>query len=149
MSGILETLKFLGSSWLEVAVAVDKRLETQAAEIARLRVAFKWHIERDGDDLLICEGDHDRHEGCIMQRWVKAENVATARLDALALIKQDTDELIEQGRKDGMEYAAQIALQHPESDRGGYSGIMRTAELCTAMEIAATIRAALAGGKKA
>ena len=36
MSGILETLKFLGSSWLEVAVAVDKRLETQAARIAEL-----------------------------------------------------------------------------------------------------------------
>ena len=36
MSGILETLKFLGSSWLEVAVAVDERLETQAARIAEL-----------------------------------------------------------------------------------------------------------------
>jgi hypothetical protein len=41
MSGILETLKFLGSSWLEVAVAVDKRLETQAARIAELEAALK------------------------------------------------------------------------------------------------------------
>jgi hypothetical protein len=40
MSGILETLKFLGSSWLEVAVAVDKRLETQAARIAELEAAL-------------------------------------------------------------------------------------------------------------
>ena len=35
--------------------------------------------------------------------------LATARRDALAEIKQDTDELIEQGRQDGMEQAAQIA----------------------------------------
>ena len=41
MSGILETLKFLGSSWLEVAVAVDKRLETQAARIAELEEIVK------------------------------------------------------------------------------------------------------------
>lgn len=33
--------------------------------------------------------------------------LATARQDALAEIKQDTDELIEQGWKDGIEYAAQ------------------------------------------
>jgi hypothetical protein len=41
MSGILETLKFLGSSWLEVAVAVDERLETQAARIAELEEIVK------------------------------------------------------------------------------------------------------------
>ena len=35
-----------------------------------------------------------------------ADLVATARRDALAEIKQDTDELIEQGRRDGMEEAA-------------------------------------------
>ena len=40
MSEILETLKFLSSSWLEVAVAVDKRLETQAARIAELEAAL-------------------------------------------------------------------------------------------------------------
>ena len=33
--------------------------------------------------------------------------LATARRDALAEIKQDTDEAIELGRQDGMEYAAQ------------------------------------------
>ena len=36
-----------------------------------------------------------------------ADLVATARRDALAEIKQDTDELIEQGRQDGMEYAGE------------------------------------------
>jgi len=43
--------------------------------------------------------------------------LATARRDALAEIKQDTDELIEQGRQDGMEQAAQIADGRP-SDCG-------------------------------
>ena len=46
MSGILETLKFLGSSWLDVAVAVDKRLETQAARIAELEAGLR-NIEAD------------------------------------------------------------------------------------------------------
>ena len=39
MSGILETLKFLDVTWLHVAVAVDKQLETQAARIAALEAA--------------------------------------------------------------------------------------------------------------
>ena len=43
--------------------------------------------------------------------------LATARRDALAEIKQDTDEAIELGRQDGMEYAAQIADGRP-SDCG-------------------------------
>ena len=43
--------------------------------------------------------------------------LATARRDALAEIKQDTDELIEQGMQDGMEEAAQIADGRP-SDCG-------------------------------
>ena len=47
MSGILETLKFLGSSWLEVAVAVDKRLETQAARIAELEAALRKINDKD------------------------------------------------------------------------------------------------------
>jgi hypothetical protein len=59
MSGILETLKFLGSSWLEVAVAVDNRLETQAARIAELEAA----LEKAGDAL------HDA--GCY-EAWAKA-----------------------------------------------------------------------------
>lgn len=70
-------------------------LKAQAAEIARLRAALKWDIERDGDDLLICEGDHERHEGCIMQRWVKAENVATARREGMEEARTIFNEAIE------------------------------------------------------
>jgi type I site-specific restriction endonuclease len=58
--------------------------------------------------------------------------LATARRDALAEIKQDTDEAIELGRQDGMEYAAQIADGRP-SDCGE--------------DIAAAIRAAAGEGE--
>ena len=100
MSEILKTLKFLGSSWLEVAVAVDEQLETQSARIAELEAAL-----------------------------------ATARQDALALIMQDTDELIEQGRKDGMEYAAQIADNYANRNH-------------VSLNIGVAIRAALEGKKE-
>jgi hypothetical protein len=61
--------------------------------------------------------------------------LATARRDALALIKQDTDELIEQARKDGMEYAAQIADNYANRNH-------------VSLNIGVVIRAALKGGKK-
>mgnify|MGYP003651715035 CR=1 FL=1 len=66
-------------------------IERQAAEITRLRAALKWNIERDGDDLLICEGGHERHEGCTMQRWVKAEKVATARREGMEMPSEFLD----------------------------------------------------------
>jgi len=31
-------------------------------------VSHRWDIERDGDDLLVCEGDHHRSEGCSFVR---------------------------------------------------------------------------------
>lgn len=63
--------------------------------------------------------------------------LATARRDALAEIKQDTDELIEQGRQDGLEQAALIA----ELIGGLYgAGVAET--------VSRAIRAALEGGKK-
>ena len=77
---------------LHQTITDDVRVAQQAAEITRLRAELKWNIERDGDDLLICEGDHERHEGCTMQRWVKAENVATARREG---IKEAAQSLIE------------------------------------------------------
>ena len=82
--------------------------------------------------------------------------LATARRDVLAEIKQDTDELIEQGRQDGMEEAAQIAaatahanrVEYPKKWRDRPQGIPHdwsvAWETCaeTAEEIAAAIRAA-------
>ena len=85
---------------------------------------------------------------------LKASTSYDDRSDAADLIETQATRIAEleaalaTARRNALEEAEQIALQHPESDRGGYSGIMRTAELCTAMEIAATIRAALEGGKK-
>jgi hypothetical protein len=53
MSGILETLKFLGSSWLEVAVAVDKQLETQAARIAELENLVAYLCGQNTDHIRV------------------------------------------------------------------------------------------------
>ena len=77
------------------AVRLAELAQVASEEITRLRAALKWNIERDGDDLLICEGDHERHEDCTMQRWVRAEKVATAR-------------------QEGMEKAAKIGDRHIE-----------------------------------
>ena len=49
MSDILKTLKFLDVTWLHVAVAVDKQLETQAARIATLEAALLNLIEHTLD----------------------------------------------------------------------------------------------------
>jgi hypothetical protein len=63
------------------------------AEIAHLRTALaaseaklagaQWNIERDGDDLLICDGEHGMHEDCAFVRYVEADKIAAARADAL------------------------------------------------------------------
>lgn len=70
--------------------------------------------------------------------------LATARRDALAEIKQDTDELIEQGRQDGMEEAAQ--------DLEGRAKMLRSWDPDSvgahwALHYAAAIRAAAGEGK--
>ena len=52
MSEILKTLKFLDVTWLHVAVAVDKQLETQAARIAELEAALQSIVEYCDDPYL-------------------------------------------------------------------------------------------------
>ena len=107
-------------------------LEAQAAEITRLRA---W---RDAINGYLTEAWNsplrdDEAPLAALKRLIKLEltamaldpeihkamnaALATARRDALAEIKQDTDELIEQGRQDGMEEAAKIADGRP-SDCG-------------------------------
>ena len=123
-------------------------LEAQAAQITRLRVAFKWDIERDGDDLLICEGDHERHEGCTMQRWVKAENVATARREGRKEMAEYVAGWHEARAKehDAMEREFKTIGQHLAPDT------MQSARRCAEAAIqhrqrAAAIRAAAVEGK--
>ena len=76
-----------------------------------------WHIAESDQDVLEGLPQYDGEwDGTFTAReplwpvWLAADLIATARRDALAEIKQDTDELIEQGRQDGMEQAAKIAL---------------------------------------
>lgn len=47
-------------------------------ENAALRRTRRWNIDREGSDLLICEGDHERHETCVPQRFVSADRLSTA-----------------------------------------------------------------------
>ena len=68
--------------------------------------------------------------------------LATARRGALAEIKQDTDELIEQGRQDGMEQAAQILEECYRCSQRGFPERYRAGLAAGAQVIAAAIRAA-------
>ena len=45
-------------------------LKAQAGEHIR-----RWNIEPDGDDLLICDGNHDKHEKCEYIRYTPASTV--------------------------------------------------------------------------
>lgn len=45
---------------------VDK-LEAQLENIQATR---RWNTELEGDDLLVCHGEHERHEGCDWIRYV-------------------------------------------------------------------------------
>ena len=138
-------------------------LEAQAAEITRLRAERNAEISAR----FKAEGEFSTMQRRIarqrralakmyQRRHDKNAALATARRDALAEIKQDTDELIEQGRQDGMEKAAQIAdatahanrVEYPKKWKDRPEGIPHdwsvAWETCaeTAEEIAAAIRTA-------
>ena len=127
------------------AVRLAEAAQVASDELKRLHAALKWNIERDGDDLLICEGDHERHEGCIMQRWVKAENVATARRDG---IKEAAQSLIEKYQsmviRPNTPEAWRISILQDLQEMAG-----EKPHVITAADIdGAAIRAALEGEKK-
>ena len=110
------------SDFAKGRAAQRQTIKDQAAEIIRLRA---W---RDAINGYLTEAwssplRDDEAPLAALKRLIKLEltamaldpeihkamnaAIATARRDALAEIKQDTDELIEQGRQDGMEQAAQ------------------------------------------
>lgn len=53
------------------------------AELARLYDTRRWNIERDGNDLLICEGDHHRSEKCEFERYARAETAERQHDEAI------------------------------------------------------------------
>jgi hypothetical protein len=75
--------------------------------------------------------------------------IATARKDALAEIKQDTDELIEQGRQDGVEQAArrleELHKNHQYNPKTGEGSEHNTGYYRALAEGAAHIRALAKG----
>jgi hypothetical protein len=52
----------------------------------------RWNIDRDGSDLLICEGDHEKHEGCEYVRYVRADLAVLATPDAILALYRERDE---------------------------------------------------------
>jgi hypothetical protein len=66
--------------------AVSMEIERDAAikERDEARANRRWNIERNGSDLLICEGDHDKGEKCEYVRYC----LASERDAALSLLRE-------------------------------------------------------------
>jgi hypothetical protein len=85
-----------------VAQAVDE-IERLRAELAAERDKRRWNIEEDGDALLICKGQHEKHEGCTFVRYVpeaalaaereKVKQEVTLKLQAQGAFRDATAEL--------------------------------------------------------
>jgi hypothetical protein len=58
------------------AAAAITALKVRVAELEKERAAWlrshRWNVETDGDDLLVCSGDHEKAEGCTYVRYVPA-----------------------------------------------------------------------------
>lgn len=103
-----QMMYFVADAKHDIAI-LSARIEAQEAEIARLRKEasennFKRqiNIEFDGDDILICDGDHHRSEKCEFVRYVPAyrANQAESALARIAAIENkeyggDYDEIDE------------------------------------------------------
>lgn len=79
---ITECLYDHGNGKYKGAVSAIQR-NTALNNIELLRAALaqptthRWNIERDGDSLLVCDGEHGKIEPCQFTRYVKVdENVA-------------------------------------------------------------------------
>ena len=65
---------------LEEALKVADEGRNYANELLSLKAQEgehirRWNIEPDGDDLLICDGNHDKHEKCEYIRYTPASTV--------------------------------------------------------------------------
>ncbi len=74
-----------GHGWLTATNWIQRECQTcerdtlratvaqQAEALAELQEHRRWNIERDGDALLICEGDHDKSQGCQYIRYIRED----------------------------------------------------------------------------
>lgn len=54
------------------ADAAEAALATAREELVKAREIQRWNIEKDGSDLLICDGNHDKGEKCDYVRYCPA-----------------------------------------------------------------------------
>lgn len=62
------------SLFIEMADEID-RLTAQLEKAREALERHRWNIEEDGDDLLVCDGLHEKSEGCQYVRYTPAARV--------------------------------------------------------------------------
>lgn len=53
------------------ALEAADTIEWLTAELAEARHRARWNVEPDGDDLLVCFGDHEKSEKCEYIRFTR------------------------------------------------------------------------------
>ena len=84
MKQALEALEAMKAEFRALDLPYGSKAYTQGNEASNVLLAalsafldtHRWNIERDGEALLICEGQHEKHEPCEYQRYVLAETEA-------------------------------------------------------------------------
>ena len=57
-------------------------LQSLRAEVTKRHEANRWNVYRYGDALMVCLGDHEKHEDCTFVRYVPESEVTKLRADA-------------------------------------------------------------------
>lgn len=89
-------------------IALQGEVEAYRDRCARNR----WNIDEDGNDLLICRGDHEKGEKCEFERYVPHETVAAVEAE-VDRITRDRDMFASRCA----DYAAEVARLIDERDK--------------------------------
>lgn len=88
----------------------------------------RWNVKRDGDDLLICEGHHEKHEGCTFVRYVSA-STHTRAMEALREAREALEEIASLGDSGASEILERTgsysAFDEPASVRTARAALSR------------------------
>jgi len=56
----------------------------------------RWNIRQEGEDLLICKGDHEKYEGCIEFRYVPSTEADKWKLKYQTLMYQNLSDILDE-----------------------------------------------------
>lgn len=65
--------------WRDKAKRFHSDVERLRAEVERLKAKLRWNIEEDGNDLLICDGVHEKDAKCEYVRYTRAAEIERLR----------------------------------------------------------------------